>query len=305
MPRGALILYNPGKAQVREALAEVRALIARTGRVVGEFEADGVSITPEQARGADLVVVLGGDGTLMSQSRRCVHLGLPMLGVNLGKLGFMAEFDLHALRAQAGALFDGSPLLVQDRPMLRVSVINADGSPADAGAPAERCLALNDAVITAGPPYRMISIGIGIDGSPGPSVTGDGLIVCTPIGSTAYNASAGGPIVSPDLEAMVLTPIAPQSLSFRPVVVSSRSTIELALERANEEPPSLPDECGGHGAGTSLVLDGQIASRLLTGQRVIIRQHARAVRFVRNPLSTYWSTLISKMRWAAAPATRA
>lgn len=304
MARSVLVLFNPGKPAVFEALEEVRALISVHGRVALELEADDRPIHPDQARGADLIVVLGGDGTLMSQSRRCVHLGLPMLGVNLGKLGFMAEFDLESLRSQAQSLFDGSTLMVQDRPMLRVTVHNEGGSPLSAEAPLERTLALNDAVITAGPPYRMISVAVSIDGARGPTITGDGLVVSTPIGSTAYNASAGGPIVSPDVEAMVFTPLAAQSLSFRPVVVSSRSTIELAVARVNEDQPAGGSGDGGGHAGTSLVLDGQVVGRLHAGQRVLIRQHARPVRFVRNPYSTYWGTLLNKMKWAAAPATR-
>lgn len=299
MGRNVLLLYNPDKPRVLDALAEVRSLVNRFGRVVAEHEATNDPITTEQAAGAELVVVLGGDGTLMTQSRRCVALGLPMLGVNLGKLGFMAEFDPISLRTQAQSLFDGSPLLVQDRPMLRVSATGPDGVTllSDSGEGlVHKTLALNDCVITAGPPFRMISLNIRIDGSRGPSILGDGLVISTAIGSTAYNASLGGPIVSPDVQAMILSPIAAQSLSFRPVVVSAASTIEIQIERANDE-----WQVPGMSGGTSLVLDGQIAGQLRTGTHVIIRQHARAVRFVRNPMTSYWGTLIHKMRWAAPP----
>lgn len=293
MPRSVLLLHNSDKPAVTAALPEIRSLINKPGRIVAEMPANGHPITPAQANGADLIVVLGGDGTLMGESRRCVGLGLPMLGVNFGKFGFMAEFDLDALRVQATSLFDGRPLTIQDRPMLRAEVAGAHNTSA---LPVVETLALNDAVITAGPPYRMIAMSIRIDGSQGPAIMGDGLIVSTPIGSTAYNASAGGPIVSPDLPAMILTPIAAHSLSFRPVVVAAASTIEISIDRANDAPEI--------GAGTSLVLDGQVTHLLGTGSRVVIRQHDRAVRFVRNPHGSYWSTLISKMRWAAAPVDR-
>lgn len=295
MPRSVLLVHNSDKPAVIAALPEIRALISRPGgaRIIAELEANGHPITPAQTNGADLIVVLGGDGTLMSQSRRCVGLGLPMLGVNFGKLGFMAEFDLDAFRDQAESLFDGRPLIVQDRPMLRVRVEGA--RPGDTS----ETLALNDAVITAGPPYRMIDMSVRIDGTQGPAIMGDGLIVSTPIGSTAYNASAGGPIVSPDVPAMILTPIAAHSLSFRPVVVAATSTIEIAIDRANDArtPGCEPN-------GTSLVLDGQITHLLTTGSRVVVRHHDRAVRFVKNPHGSYWSTLISKMRWAAPPGNR-
>jgi NAD+ kinase len=145
----------------------------------------------------------------------------------------------------------------------------------------------------------MITIDIRIDGVEGPVVTGDGLIVSTPIGSTAYNASAGGAIISPDVAAMALTPLAAQSLAFRPVVIPAHSVIELKLERANDN-QAIP----GLSGGTSLVLDGQVARRLHAGQTVTIRQHDRAAKFVRNPHGSYWTTLIRKMRWAAPPVTR-
>lgn len=298
MPRSVLLLHNSDKPAVTAALPEVRSLISRTGggRIVAEMEANGHPITPEQANGADLIVVLGGDGTLMSESRRCVDLGLPMLGVNFGKLGFMAEFDLAALRVQAPSLFDGRELTVQNRPMLRTEVM---GAAPPTAFPISETLALNDAVITAGPPYRMIDMSVRIDGSQGPAIMGDGLIISTPIGSTAYNASAGGPIVSPDVPAMVLTPIAAHSLSFRPVVVAATSTIEIAIDRANDARAPGCDP-----TGTSLVLDGQVTHLLTTGSRVVVRHHDRAVRFVRNPHGSYWSTLISKMRWAAPPMNR-
>lgn len=302
MPRSVLLLYNSSKPEVLSALPQMRGLIQKHGRLVAEMPADGSPLESDQVDGADLIVVLGGDGTLMGQSRRCVHLGLPMLGVNLGKLGFMAEFDVQDLHTQAKGLFDGSPLLIQDRPMLRVQVNGqreADRQPMVDESALARTLALNDVVITAGPPYRMISVGIRIDGSTGPSITGDGLVVSTPIGSTAYNASAGGAIISPDVEALALTPLAAQSLAFRPVVIPASSTIEVTLEHANDD-PNLP----GLSGGTALVLDGQVSSRLHVGQTVLIRQHSRPVRFVRNPHLSYLTTLVTKMRWGAPPATR-
>jgi NAD+ kinase len=300
MGRNVLLLVNRDKPDVLSALPEVRALIAAHGKLVAELDAGNAPLTPAQAGGADLIMVLGGDGTLMAQSRRCVHLGLPMLGVNLGKLGFMAEFDLPALREQAADVLNSRPLQLQDRPMLRVSVSPGDSTASTDPQAVARTLALNDVVIAAGPPYRMVTIGIRIDGVDGPTVTGDGLIVSTPIGSTAYNASAGGAIISPDVPAMALTPLAAQSLAFRPVVVPEGSVIELTLLRANDDPTleGLP-------GGTSLVLDGQVAWRLHAGQTVSIRKHTQSVQFVRNPRGSYWTTLITKMRWGAPPATRA
>ncbi len=288
MGRRVLLLVNRAKPAVIAALEEIRNLIASSGAIVGEFDTASDDPLPS-ASGADLAVVLGGDGTLLSQSRRCVGLGLPMLGVNLGKLGFMTEFDLESLRLQAPELFGTAPLIVQDRPLLDARVIRL-------GREAYQGLALNDCVITAGPPFRMISLTISIDHQPGPTVTGDGLIVSTPIGSTAYNASAGGPILSPDVPAHVITPIAVHTLSFRPVVVSGASTIELFLERVNEDGP-------GSG-GTTMVLDGQLLVPVARGDRIMLRRHPTPVRVVRNPQASYWQTLIEKLHWAEPPTTR-
>jgi NAD+ kinase len=289
MPRRVLLLTNREKPDVVSSLEEVRRLIGQTGQIVGELDASDQPLT-QNTWDAEVVVVLGGDGTLLSQSKRCLALGLPMLGVNLGKLGFMAEFDLPALRAQSAALFDGRPLVLQDRPTLEVTVI-------DGGAVRAVGLALNDAVVTAGPPFRMISLSMSIDGHEGPSVSGDGLIISTPLGSTAYNVSAGGAIVSPDVDAMTITPIAAHSLAFRPIVVGGSSTIELEMLEVN-----TPATSGG--MGTSLVLDGQPWIGLHKGQKVKVRTHGIPVRFVHNAHGNYWRTLIQKMHWAAQPRMR-
>lgn len=294
MPRSVLLLVNRSKPEVTHALAEVRRLITTGGgRVVAEHDAlaDGSPVAP---CGADLVVVLGGDGTLLTQSARCAAMGLPLLGVNFGKVGFLAEFDQEALREQAASLFGGAELAIHARSMIAVTRVPRGGGPE----PARN--ALNDAVVTAGPPFRMISVSISIDGQPGATVGGDGVIVATPVGSTAYNASAGGPIIAPDVSALAVTPIAAHSLSFRPVVVSGASSIELTMVRVNDD----SNDPEGAPGGTVLMLDGQPATRLGTGDRVLIKMDPRPVRFVRNPRGNYWATLTRKMRWAVPPRTR-
>jgi NAD+ kinase len=155
-------------------------------------------------------------------------------------------------------------------------------------------LAMNDAVITAGPPYRMIEVEIGIDPmSPqteGTTFSGDGVIVATPSGSTAYNLAAGGPIVSPDVDAFTIVPICPHSLAFRPIVVNSRSIVQLRMHRANE--------------GTTLVIDGQKPVSLSEGQRVYIRRHGKALHLIEHPTRSYWQMISRKLHWAARPISR-
>jgi NAD+ kinase len=141
----------------------------------------------------------------------------------------------------------------------------------------------------------MISMGMRIGREDGPSVTGDGLIVSTPTGSTAYNVSAGGPILSPELDALVITPIAAHTLAFRPVVVPFATRVELTMLRLNRVE-------SGH--GTTLTLDGQISVPLAEGDRIVLSRDERAIRFVRNPLGSYWATLIDKLHWGAAPRMR-
>lgn len=288
MPRSALILINRGKPDADRALDTVRDAIDQVGHIVGVLDADHGTLA--DARGADVLVVLGGDGTILAQARRCAALNIPVLGVKIGNLGFIAEFDPASFVRHASTIFStDAPLNLAERMMLDASVIAAG-----AAAPSFRDAALNDAVVTAGPPYRLIELDVYIDGEPGPTLRGDGVIIATPVGSTAYNVSAGGPIVAPDLDSFTITPIAAHSLAFRPIVLPSTHTIELEIRRANDD----------DGAGTTLVLDGQVHHRLPTGSRVRLSRSPHVVRLVRNPDATFWSTLIRKLHWASAPGQR-
>jgi NAD+ kinase len=303
MPRTVALILNPDKPA--DALREVREIVARHGTLLGEGLASKDPALREPERGplakADVVVVVGGDGTLLSQARRFARPGTALLGVNMGRLGFLANFDVEALRQHAHTLLGGeAPLDVREYNLLRVRVYakpDAPGAEHEA-TPRFDSLALNDAVITAGPPYRLITLALSIDGREGPTVRGDGLIVSSPLGSTAYNLSAGGPILAPETDGFAITPIAAQSLSFRPVVVPGASIIRVAALRINQSDgtPGSP--------GTTLVLDGQIHTPLLTGDRIEICKHTHGVRFVMNPGSDWWSRLMGKFGWAASPALR-
>ena len=284
MARSVLLVINREKKQAVAEADEIRSLIETHASIAGELDADDSPIG-SHAFDADVIVVLGGDGTLLSQVRRLSHLGAPFLGVNFGKLGFMAEFDAGAFRAQAGTLLSDDDPATRDLPVLEATVRAADGSETVVGT------ALNECVVTAGPPFRMIEIALAFDAQRGAVVRGDGLIVATPQGSTAYNVSAGGPIVNPQTDAMVVTPIAAHSLSFRPIVVPSSTNVELSLVQAN---------CA-QGGGTTLVLDGQIERSLCEGDSVGIRTLDEKVRFITNPDSHYWHTLMTKLRWAGSP----
>jgi NAD+ kinase len=241
---------------------------------------------------ADLILVLGGDGTLLSVARRLGGKPIPVMGVNFGRLGFLASFtpkNFYDYLEQ----FIREGLPVSRRQMLEASVVPA-GAPCGWGSPQDiakhrkfMATALNDAVVTAGPPFRMVELSVSADSDTGVTYFGDGIIVSTASGSTAYNVSAGGPIIDPDVEAFCITPICPHSLSFRPVVIASRCTIVIVAQRVN--------------AGTTLFCDGQASTPLCKGDRVVIRRSPHDALLVENPSAREWHSLAEKLNWAAGP----
>ncbi|TVS07312.1 MAG: NAD(+)/NADH kinase [Phycisphaerales bacterium] len=283
--RSVLLVVNRRKPDAVGAADRVRELISAHGTLVGETDTEREDAAA--AEGAELVVVLGGDGTLLSQARRFADLGVPLLGVNLGKLGFMAEFDLEAFERSAPELLGGGALSVREHRRLTAEV-RRGRSVVYSG------VGLNDAVVTAGPPFRLIELSLSIAGGPGAKVNGDGLVVSTPTGSTAYNLSAGGPIIEPGVDALAIAAIAAHTLAFRPIVVDGSTPIELRVLRANE----------ANGEGTALVLDGRRVCGLRTGDVVRIGRDEAPVRFVTNPGRDYWATVMDKLHWAAAPRLR-
>ena len=171
--------------------------------------------------------------------------------------------------------------------MLHATIERAGGEVEPVGA------ALNECVVAAGPPFRMISLDVSIEGRPGPLFSGDGLIVATPVGSTAYNLSAGGPILHPDQRSIVVTPVAAHSLSFRSIVIPDNREVLLTVRRANKTADGQ--------TGTTLVLDGQRLLPLYDGDSVRIRRHDRRLLLVGNPDGNFWATMIEKMHWAVSP----
>jgi len=277
----ALLIANRDKPEAARTADAIRGVIERHARVVVVDAGD----EPLPAGlGFDLAFVVGGDGTLIGQTRRLAAHGKPIVGINAGRLGFLAEFDAEDLGKHAALVFAATPPL-RERMLLSVDVTHADRRTTSG-------VAINDAVLTAGAPHRMIDMVLSVDDDEqGVEITGDGVIVATPTGSTAYSASAGGPIVHPDVAGITITPICAQSLAFRPVVVSAGETITLSMRRVNE--------------GTCVVLDGQLQMPLRAGDRVRVRQHGRKALFVSNPSNRYWDALRAKMRWAAPPSYRA
>jgi NAD+ kinase len=275
-----LLLASTSRAEVRSLIDDVRKGISKHADIARELEANGDPLPADVQ--ADLAIVLGGDGTLLAQARRVVDRNLPLVGVNFGRLGFLAEFDAHSLQQHAAVIFGPKPP-IHEHLILNVEVLEGDRV-------INRDIAINDCVITAGKPFRMIELRLSIDGDTGPTLTGDGVIISTPVGSTAYNVSAGGPIVHPSLDSFTITPLAAHTLASRPIVVSANSRCEVTITRAND--------------GTTLVLDGRVTVPLRAGQTVRVTRHSNRARFIANPSSTYWHILLDKLRWAAPPSYR-
>ncbi len=276
-----LLAASPDRPATAMILERVREIVAKHAEIVAEIQADSAALSSNLR--FDRLVAVGGDGTLIAQVRRILERGVPLVGVNSGRLGFLAEFDPDSLEAQGESIFGPNPL-VRQRMVMDVMVTRKDNTVVFHG------VAVNDAVVSAGFPFRMIELRLGFAGHTGPDVAGDGVIVSSPVGSTAYSVSAGGPIVHPDVEALVVTPICPHSLGFRPIVVPSHLDISVRVERANE--------------GTTLMLDGQTNVRLSVGDTVNVGRHQSMARLVGNRDVTYWQQLLSKMRWAAPPTYR-
>lgn len=284
MPRSVVLITNHQKPKAIAALEEVRSLIHAHGKLVAELESKEEDGLPPSDQ-VDLVIALGGDGTILSAARKCLTLRAPLLGVNTGKVGFMAGFELDAFRSSAKALLGDDPLVTHPVTPLHGVIKSKDGTPRHSA------FALNEFVVSAGPPFRMITLDLSVDNNPGPSVSGDGLIVSTPLGSTAYNVSAGGPIVAPGVNAMIVTPIAAHSLSFRPIVIPSSSEIRIQLSSVNSI------DC----SGTTLIIDGQVSHVLDEGDVLRVTAAKEQVQFVLDPTVSYWQTLLSKMHWASEP----
>jgi NAD+ kinase len=243
------------------------ATLSELGRHdLGQLEAGGA---------CDLVVALGGDGTILSVARRYAG-GPPILGVNMGFLGYLTEVPREDLYPALLEILAGRYAL-EARSLLEVRLERAAGGSAE-------YLALNDAVIAKTAPSRIIELDVTADGRPVARYRADGLVISTPTGSTAYNLSAGGPILHPQLAVTVLTPICPHTLTLRPLVVPDTSVLEIRLETDSES--------------VFLTVDGQEGTELAYGDRVRLRRHSRPVLLLRTaaPRSIF-EGLRSKLHW--------
>ncbi|HYE66864.1 MAG TPA: NAD(+)/NADH kinase [Pyrinomonadaceae bacterium] len=227
------------------------------------------------AEGVDLIVVLGGDGTMIATARMLGDREVPVLGVNYGGLGYLAEFRIEEMYAALEAILEGNYRL-DTRVMLAVELYRDQEQ-------VTRSRVLNDVVINKSALARIIEIEAYLNGQFVNSFRADGLIVSTPTGSTAYNLSAGGPVIYPSMNAVVMTPICPFTLSNRPIVVPDDALIELRLKTPDEE--------------VALTLDGQVGLPLKVEDHVLIRKSRTTFNLVQPMNRNYFDVLRDKLRW--------
>jgi NAD+ kinase len=226
----------------------------------------------------DFVLVLGGDGAILRACRSMGRSQAPILGVNFGRLGFLADLSAAELCQQLPNLVARRFHVV--RHLMFESTLHRGGR-------TESFLGLNETIVASGGALRIIDVRLAVDGEPVTSYNGDGLIISTPVGSTAHNLSAGGPILRQDLQAFVITPICPHTLTNRPLVEGGDREFTLTL-------PNVP-------AGTTLVIDGQVKRPLEPGDRVTIRKADVSLHLVKTPGSSYFQTLHRKLGWGGQP----
>jgi NAD+ kinase len=231
----------------------------------------------ELANECDLLVVLGGDGTILRVAREAAGSRAPILGINLGALGFLTTGSVRELQQTLDHVWAGDCLI---EPRALIEATHAGKAPPGSE------LALNDFVISRSALPRLIELEVKVDGEWLTSYRGDGLIVSSPTGSTAYSLAAGGAVVSPQAHVFALTPICPHTLSNRSVIISLDSTVEVRLLRRRVE--------------AYLAADGQIQTKIVPGGTVSFRRSPRSVRLVRFPWASFFATLRQKLNWSGS-----
>ena len=281
------VIVKPNHAEAWKTACELSDWLKQRGiALVGEPRIQQESVETDKcdivevddarfAEESDLIVVLGGDGTMISTARLVGDADTLVLGINYGSLGYLTDFRIEEMFPALEAIFRGE-YEIDRRVMLTAEHRRGDEMLATGRV-------LNDVVINKSALARIIQIEVSLNDLFVNSFRADGLIVSTPTGSTAYNLSAGGPIVYPSMNALVLTPICPFTLTNRPIVIPDDARIELKLEHENE--------------GVALTLDGQIGYTMKAQDRVVIRKSRTTFNLVQPPNRNYFDVLRNKLKW--------
>lgn len=278
------LVVRPHAPEVERRAKEVARWLARRGiEVVAPSDWAGAPAGVRRlertalVRTADLIVVLGGDGSLLGIARLSGPRAVPVFGIHHGDFGFLTESDAGKPYATLSKLLAGKGRVTR-RSMLAVSVRRA-------GRIIVRSQALNDAVVHQGRVSRMLSLDVGVNGERLAAYKGDGIVVATPTGSTAYSLSAGGPVVAPDMSAIILTPISAHTLSVRPLVLPDSSRIHVRVQPDCEDP--------------ILTLDGQEWFELTRGDEIEVTKSRHHAAIVKVEEKGFFETLRSKLHWGA------
>jgi NAD+ kinase len=281
------IIANKRKADIASLVNDLRSwLEAKTAAVViwddlaAALPAGDFKSIEEVASESDIIVAMGGDGTLLRAARAVGDRLTPILGVNIGSLGFLTEVTVKEMyEALEEILADG--YRYDDR-------MNIDASVLRDGEEISRFTALNDMVINKGALSRVIEMKTAVDCNYVATYTADGLIVSTPTGSTAYSLSAGGPIVNPAMDAIIATPICPHTLAIRPMILAPEQEISVDLSAGH----------GLHGEPeVKLTVDGQVGFELFSGDRIVFMKSERKTRLVLSGYRTFYEVLRDKLKW--------
>ena len=252
---------------------------SNTARVMYTHDLEAMS-RQDMGRSCDLVIALGGDGTFLSAARSLAKYNVPMVGINLGTLGFLTDIPATQTNLKLSEILDGK-YIEEERLLLQVSIIR-DGEEIN------ESIAFNDVVVHKWEEARMLEFDTEIDGSFVNKQRSDGLIVATPTGSTAYALSGGGPIVNPTLNAFILVPICPHTLSQRPIVVDGDSNVDITVSAT------------GH-ARAQVTCDGQINLGVNAGDKICIRKYEQKIKIL-HPLDyNYYEILRAKLHWGGHP----
>src|SRR5688572_29156336 len=263
--RRIALIGKPRSAESESSLQQLRDFLRKRG----------CEVLPEGATQADLAIVIGGDGTMLTAARELVRHRVPLVGINQGRLGFMTDIGHDDMQAGVGAILDGN-YAIEERSLLEAEIQRA-------GKPVLRTIALNEAVIGKGSQGRLIEFELSVDGEFVYRLRADGIIVATPTGSTAYALSAQGPILHPAVPGFTLVPLNPHTLSARPVSVSDRGVIEILML---------------HALDARAHFDGLALHDMAEGDRLVLKRSADTVRFVHPPGYRYFATLREKLGWS-------
>ena len=249
-----------------------------TDKETAELKADGMG-HPALLASIDALLILGGDGTFLGAARRATAYNIPLLGVNLGSLGFMTEVALEELDTALDEMYEGQ-YDTEERMMLDLTIENDRGI--------RREVALNEIVFSGGYAAKMVGLTVSVNGQHVTNYRADGLIISTPTGSTAYALSAGGPILYPTIEAILICPISPHTLTNRPIVVPHNYVIEIEISSQQEV--------------VVATLDGQIAIDVGKQDHITVSRSVNTTRVIKVPERTHFDTLRSKLGWGGAAA---